>query len=278
MHFRDIYLVIQPGAGVRLVDFIPAIGHWIESAEAECQYGIKNAGGVRGFDEKSRLTTYDITPDPSDGTVLLHIRSAVLGIAGVESLKRAVSRFSYVEHANSRVVYSQKLGIVLSWTCSNWDAPGHHTAAMKKRHAHARLLEEERDRAARERAQMERLRKAAAKVPAPKLIKKLPRARALREALRENPYPREAANRTAAKRGARRIGYGVYNVFQHYWYGQGDPLYAVLSRRGPSVDWVEVTLSAAERRRMDEVATTILADEGTTAAEKRTARSWLTPR
>lgn len=267
MHFRDIYIVVSPYSESRAWDLHREVTKLAIRA-TRLQGTQRSLSGTTFFDghtlaEITATTSGDVTIDPDDGTMMVHVRSAFLRVSGVELLKGFLN---------------DGYGTVISWTSPNWSRPGHHTAAMKKRHAHARLLEEERDRAARERAQMERLRKAAAKVPAPKLVKKLPRARAFKEALRENPYPREAANRTAARRGARRIGYGVYNVFQHYWWGQNDPLYAVLSRRGGSVDWVEVTLSAAERRRMDEVATTILSDEGTTAAEKRTARSWLTPR
>jgi len=55
-----------------------------------------------------------------------------------------------------------------------------------------------------------------------------------------------------------RLGYGVYVVFQRYWEGQGDPLYAVLSRRGDSVDWVTVFASPEEVERLAEVAEEIL--------------------
>lgn len=45
-----------------------------------------------------------------------------------------------------------------------------------------------------------------------------------------------------------RLGYDTYRVFQQYWHGQSDPLYAVLSRRGGSVDFVTVL---ASRRELD---------------------------
>jgi len=71
-----------------------------------------------------------------------------------------------------------------------------------------------------------------------------------------------------------RLSYAVYNVFQQYWEGQGDPLYAVLSRRGDSVDFVVVYASPEEAERLKEVAQEILRtsdDDGHIA----TARSLL---
>ena len=55
-----------------------------------------------------------------------------------------------------------------------------------------------------------------------------------------------------------RIGMGTYNVFQQYWEGQWDPLYAVLSRRGGSPDWVTVKASQEEVERLTDVAQEII--------------------
>ena len=55
-----------------------------------------------------------------------------------------------------------------------------------------------------------------------------------------------------------RLSYAVYNVFQRYWEGSGDPLYAVLSRRGSSVDWVTVFATPEEVDRLREIADYIL--------------------
>ena len=46
------------------------------------------------------------------------------------------------------------------------------------------------------------------------------------------------------------LGYDALNVFQQYWWGQRDPLYALLSRRGNSVDWVTVRTSPDEIHRL----------------------------
>ena len=70
------------------------------------------------------------------------------------------------------------------------------------------------------------------------------------------------------------ISYGVYNVFQRYWEGQSDPLYAVLSRRGDSVDWVTVEASQEEADRMREVAEEIVSSSDD-PMEKRTAQMQL---
>ena len=67
------------------------------------------------------------------------------------------------------------------------------------------------------------------------------------------------------------LGYGTYNVFQRYWYGQGDPLYALLSRRGPSVDWVTVFANRREIDRLKEVSEQILATSDD-EAERWTAK------
>lgn len=179
MHFRDIYIVVSPYSESRAWDLHREVVQLAVRA-TRLQGTTRSVAGTKFFDghtlaEITATTSGDATVDPDDGTMLVHVRSAFLRIPGVELLKASLN---------------DGYGTVISWTCPNWSHPGHHTAAMKKRHAHARLLEEERDRREREREQMERLRKVAAKVPAPKLVKKLPRARQFKEALRENPYLR----------------------------------------------------------------------------------------
>jgi len=69
------------------------------------------------------------------------------------------------------------------------------------------------------------------------------------------------------------LSYGLYNIFQRYWWGQGDPLYAVLSRRGHSVDWVDVEMSRTELDRLHEVAEEILTSGE--PQEKRVAKQFL---
>ena len=62
-----------------------------------------------------------------------------------------------------------------------------------------------------------------------------------------------------------KLGYAVFNVFQRYWTGAGDPLYTLLSRRGTSVDWVTVFATPVEMGRSKQVAQEILnssADKG----------------
>jgi hypothetical protein len=49
------------------------------------------------------------------------------------------------------------------------------------------------------------------------------------------------------------LGYGVLRVFSQWWYGQGDPLYAVLSRRGNSVDLVTLEASREERHLLEDL-------------------------
>lgn len=68
-----------------------------------------------------------------------------------------------------------------------------------------------------------------------------------------------------------RLSYAVYNVYQRYWEGQNDPLYALLSRRGGSVDWVTVFLSPDELDRLKEVTQEIM--EIGDKTEKATAKS-----
>lgn len=72
-----------------------------------------------------------------------------------------------------------------------------------------------------------------------------------------------------------RLGYDVYNVFQRYWEGQGDPLYAVLSRRGGSVEIVTIVASPEELSRLEEVAEEILESDESDSGERRTAKSLL---
>ena len=55
-----------------------------------------------------------------------------------------------------------------------------------------------------------------------------------------------------------RLGYGAYQIFQQYWMGQGDPLYALLSRRDDSVDIVTVEASEEEIDRLEQVAREII--------------------
>jgi len=71
-----------------------------------------------------------------------------------------------------------------------------------------------------------------------------------------------------------KIGYGTYMVFQQYWEGQGDPLYSVLSRRGPSVDWVVVFATPEEANRLEEVAQEIIS-AGTDEKDIYVARQFL---
>lgn len=70
------------------------------------------------------------------------------------------------------------------------------------------------------------------------------------------------------------LSYAVLNVFQRYWLGQGDYLYAVLSRRGNSVDLVEVEVSGSEQDRLEEVAKYIF-QQSSEEGEVRTAESLL---
>ena len=68
-----------------------------------------------------------------------------------------------------------------------------------------------------------------------------------------------------------KLGYGAYQVFQRYWQGQDDPLYALLSRRGDSVDFVTVFATPEEADRLKQAANEIIAmskDDG----EIRTAK------
>lgn len=55
-----------------------------------------------------------------------------------------------------------------------------------------------------------------------------------------------------------RIGYDVLVIFSRHWRGQDDPLYAVLSRRGNSVDFVTVMASEEELDRLEDVNNAIL--------------------
>ena len=68
-----------------------------------------------------------------------------------------------------------------------------------------------------------------------------------------------------------KLSYAVYNVFQRYWEGQRDPLYALLSRRGNSVDWVTVFATPEEVERLEKVTQEVLNSDD--PAEVRTAKS-----
>ena len=70
-----------------------------------------------------------------------------------------------------------------------------------------------------------------------------------------------------------KLGYDTYKIFQQYWEGQGDPLYAILSRRGGSVDIVTIAASREELQRLKEVAKEILS--GDDATHKRVAKATL---
>ncbi|MEI6357517.1 MAG: hypothetical protein WCP53_10520 [Verrucomicrobiota bacterium] len=113
-----------------------------------------------------------VATDRDDGLLLIHFQDPHCSIADIERLKRWMPQY---------------VGTVIGWTSPNWNHPGHQSTAEQKAMAAARRAEEARDIAAREAAQLKRLRKAAAKVPSPPLRKKLPRARQYKEALRENP-------------------------------------------------------------------------------------------
>ena len=58
-----------------------------------------------------------------------------------------------------------------------------------------------------------------------------------------------------------KLSYAVYNVFQRYWEGQHDPLYALLSRRGDSVDWVTVFATPEEVQRLEAVMWEVMKSE-----------------
>jgi hypothetical protein len=68
-----------------------------------------------------------------------------------------------------------------------------------------------------------------------------------------------------------KLSYAVYNVFQRYWDGQRDPLYALLSRRGDSVDWVTVFATPVEVERLEAITQEVLNSDD--PAEVHTAKS-----
>jgi len=70
------------------------------------------------------------------------------------------------------------------------------------------------------------------------------------------------------------LSYADLNVFQRYWWGQWDPLYAVLSRRGNSVSWVWVDASEEELERLTDVANEII-EKSDDKGEVRTAKAFL---
>lgn len=55
-----------------------------------------------------------------------------------------------------------------------------------------------------------------------------------------------------------KIGFDTANIYQQYWHGQSDPLYAILSRRGYSVDWVTMEASVREIQVLQEQTEEIL--------------------
>lgn len=69
------------------------------------------------------------------------------------------------------------------------------------------------------------------------------------------------------------LTYATYNVFQRYWWGQSDPLYAVLSRRGHSVGIEEIEASEDEVDRLCDTAREAVATGD--ASEKRVGRAFL---
>jgi hypothetical protein len=88
-----------------------------------------------------------------------------------------------------------------------------------------------------------------------------------RDVTRRDEYD-EVRRRSLSK--SVKISYAAYNVFQQYWHGQGDALYAVLSRRGNSVDWVTVDAMPDEIERLEETAEEITDNEDSTPGEVRT--------
>lgn len=70
------------------------------------------------------------------------------------------------------------------------------------------------------------------------------------------------------------LGYDALNIFQRYWEGQGDLLYAMLSRRGTSVSIVELDVSRRELERFEDVAKEIVKDSDD-ASEVRVAKAYL---
>jgi hypothetical protein len=83
------------------------------------------------------------------------------------------------------------------------------------------------------------------------------------------------ANRSEMRRNPSvRLGYDALNVFQRYWWGQWDPLYAMLSRRGNSVAPVTLDVSDDELERFEDVAKEIVKTSDD-PGEVRTARIYL---
>ena len=72
-----------------------------------------------------------------------------------------------------------------------------------------------------------------------------------------------------------RLGYDTISVLSQYWEGQGDPLYAILSRRGNCVDWVEVRASDLEIIRLRDTCTAILANPESEDSHIRVATAYL---
>lgn len=71
-----------------------------------------------------------------------------------------------------------------------------------------------------------------------------------------------------------RLGYDSLSIFQQYWWGQTDPLYAILSRRGNSVDWVNVDASLEELRRLRDLCAEIRDNDKSEPSHVRVATSY----
>ena len=72
-----------------------------------------------------------------------------------------------------------------------------------------------------------------------------------------------------------RLSHAAATVFSQWWWGMGDPLYAVISRRGWSVEWVTVEASEAEKDRLIDTANEVIEDTTSPSSEHRTARLFL---
>lgn len=70
------------------------------------------------------------------------------------------------------------------------------------------------------------------------------------------------------------LGYDALQVYQQYWWGQGDPLYAMMSRRGLGVDFTKVTVTEDELSRFESVTREIL-HNSKSLRDKRVAKAYL---
>lgn len=70
------------------------------------------------------------------------------------------------------------------------------------------------------------------------------------------------------------LGHDALKVFQRYWWGQSDPLYAMLSRRGNSVDVITLDVSDEELGRFISVAQEIMR-ESDDPSEVRVAQKYI---